>query len=123
MSMNAVSRVDFPKLGLNVIQSSATIDILNHPAVKFIHGDIERDTYLENLVSWVKKSQDKISRVNLEFRWPVAYRLLCNVYPFFPADSGSVFVDLGLDSSQYVQLPLMPFKARLALSVKLLMAL
>ena len=85
MSMNAVSRVDFPKLGLNVIQSSATIDILNHPAVKFIHGDIERDTYLENLVSWVKKSQDKISAGESEIPDGLSPTdLYCNVYPFLP---------------------------------------
>ena len=85
MSMNSVYRVDFPKLGLNIIQSGATIDILNHPAVKFIHGDIERDTYLENLVSWVKSSQDKISAGDSEIPDGLSPTdLYRNVYPILP---------------------------------------
>jgi histone deacetylase HOS3 len=85
MSMNPVYRVDFPKLGLNIIQSGATIDILNHPAVKFIHGDIERDIYLENLVSWVKSSQDKISAGESEIPDGLSPTdLYRNVYSFLP---------------------------------------
>jgi histone deacetylase HOS3 len=66
MSMNSSDLVDFGNLRLNVVQSGATVDILNHPAVKFIHGDVERDVYLENLVSWVKNSQEKISAGGVE---------------------------------------------------------
>lgn len=45
---------------VSIVQSHASIDILNHPAVKFIHGDIDGDAYLENLTCWAKDSWDKI---------------------------------------------------------------
>ena len=45
---------------VSIIESQATVDILNHPAVKFVHGDIEGDVYLENLTSWAKESNQKI---------------------------------------------------------------
>ena len=45
---------------VSIIESQATVDILNHPAVKFVHGDIERDVYLENLTAWAKESYQKI---------------------------------------------------------------
>ncbi|PPQ64835.1 hypothetical protein CVT24_008200 [Panaeolus cyanescens] len=48
-----------PLVGL--VNSEATVDILNHTAVKFVHGDIDRDVYLENLVLWAKASRDKIA--------------------------------------------------------------
>ena len=38
------------------------MDLLNDPAVKFVHGDIERDVYLESLKSWAKDSQDKVAK-------------------------------------------------------------
>ena len=47
---------------VSIIESQATIDILNHPAVKFVHGDLERDVYLENLTAWAKESYQKISK-------------------------------------------------------------
>lgn len=47
---------------VSIIESQATVDILNHPAVKFIHGDLERDIYLENLTAWAKGSYQKISK-------------------------------------------------------------
>ena len=47
---------------VSIIESQATIDILNHPAVKFVHGDLERDVYLENLTAWSKESYQKISK-------------------------------------------------------------
>ena len=47
---------------VSIIESQETVDILNHPAVKFIHGDIERDVYLENLTAWAKESYQKISK-------------------------------------------------------------
>ncbi|KAH8099559.1 Arginase/deacetylase [Cristinia sonorae] len=46
----------------NIVKSTASVDILNNPAVKFIHGDIERDVYLENLIKWAKESRDAIAR-------------------------------------------------------------
>ncbi|KAJ7194237.1 Arginase/deacetylase [Mycena pura] len=45
-----------------IVQSSASVDLLNHAAVKFIHGDIDGDVYLENLVRWTKESKEKIDR-------------------------------------------------------------
>ena len=45
---------------VTIIESQATVDILNHPAVKFVHGDIEQDLYLENLVAWAKDSYENI---------------------------------------------------------------
>ena len=45
---------------VSVVQSQATVDILNNPAVKFIHGDIEGDVYLESLKAWAKGSSDKV---------------------------------------------------------------
>ena len=40
--------------------SNSSINILNNKAVKFVHGDIEGDVYLENLTKWVKESSEKI---------------------------------------------------------------
>src|SRR5258707_13931299 len=45
---------------VTITNSQATADLLNHPAVKFIHGDIERDVYLENLRKWATESVEKI---------------------------------------------------------------
>jgi len=50
-----------PQLALHVVKSNATLDVLNHPAVKFVHGDIEGDVYLENLIKWAKQSREKIA--------------------------------------------------------------
>lgn len=50
----------FVRSPVSVVQSQATVDILNNPAVKFVHGDIEGDVYLENLKAWVKGSSDKV---------------------------------------------------------------
>ncbi|KAF7300517.1 hypothetical protein HMN09_00936200 [Mycena chlorophos] len=45
-----------------IVRSSASLSILAHPAVKYIHGDIDGDVYLENLVRWVKESKEKIEQ-------------------------------------------------------------
>lgn len=50
----------FVRSPVSVVQSQATVDISNNPAVKFIHGDIEGDVYLENLRAWAKGSSDKV---------------------------------------------------------------
>ncbi|KAI8978747.1 Arginase/deacetylase [Trametes punicea] len=50
------------RVPVTFIQSDASLDILNHAAVKFIHGDIERDVYLEALKAWAKDSQDKVNK-------------------------------------------------------------
>ena len=44
-----------------IVNSQASSNILSHPAVKFVHGDIDGDVYLENLSKWIKESHDKIS--------------------------------------------------------------
>jgi len=56
---------------VTIVQSEATVDIMNHPAVKFVHGDVERDIYLENLKNWAKESVDKIG--NGESEIPQGY--------------------------------------------------
>ncbi|TFK34787.1 histone deacetylase domain-containing protein [Crucibulum laeve] len=52
---------DLPSV-VSIVQSQATVDILNNAGVKFIHGDIEKDVYLENLKAWTKESWDKIAK-------------------------------------------------------------
>ncbi|KAG2009626.1 histone deacetylase clr3, variant 2 [Coprinopsis cinerea AmutBmut pab1-1] len=45
-----------------IVQSQATVDLLNNAAVKFIHGDIDGDVYLGTLKKWAKESTDKIAQ-------------------------------------------------------------
>lgn len=45
---------------IEIVKSSATVDVLNHGSVKFVHGDVDGDVYLENLVKWTKESRQKI---------------------------------------------------------------
>ena len=47
---------------VQIIHSTASVDILNNPAVKFVHGDVDGDVYLENLRDWVTNSINKISK-------------------------------------------------------------
>ena len=49
------------RLPVQVVQSSAKVDILDHPAVKYIHGDIDGDVYPKKLVEWARHSVEKIS--------------------------------------------------------------
>lgn len=51
-----------PYAPVNLIKSSTSVDILNNAAVKFIHGDIEGDVYLETLKKWAQDSEEKISK-------------------------------------------------------------
>jgi len=51
---------------VSIVNSDASVDLLNHPAVKFIHGDVERDVYLENLLTWARDSVDKIRKEGSE---------------------------------------------------------
>jgi histone deacetylase HOS3 len=48
-------------LPVQVVRSSAKVDILDHPAVKYIHGDLDGDVYLKRLVEWASQSTEKIS--------------------------------------------------------------
>ncbi|KAL5488081.1 HOS3 [Sanghuangporus weigelae] len=45
---------------VDIIASSATVNLLDNKAVKFVHGDIDGDIYLESLIKWTKESMDKI---------------------------------------------------------------
>jgi len=60
--MNLATSASNSPSSIPVINSTAKVDILNHPAVKFIHGDVDGDVYLENLQRWAKDSLDKIAK-------------------------------------------------------------
>jgi histone deacetylase HOS3 len=49
-------------LPVPVVRSSAKVHILNHRAVKYIHGEVvDGDVYLKHLVEWACQSAEKIS--------------------------------------------------------------
>lgn len=50
-----------PSSPIRIVKTSASVNLLDNPAVKFVHGDIDGDVYLENLKEWAKTSRDKIS--------------------------------------------------------------
>ncbi|TFY68724.1 hypothetical protein EVJ58_g841 [Rhodofomes roseus] len=50
------------RVPVQFVHSEASVDILNHAAVKFVHGDVERDVYLENLNRWAAESRAKIEK-------------------------------------------------------------
>ncbi|KAH9891788.1 Arginase/deacetylase [Cubamyces lactineus] len=60
-----------PQGSVSFVHSDASVDLLNHPAIKFVHGDIERDVYLETLKLWAKDSQDKVAKGESEI--PAGY--------------------------------------------------
>jgi len=45
-----------------VIMSTASVEVLNNAAVKYVHGDIDGDVYLEKLVQLAEESEEKIGR-------------------------------------------------------------
>lgn len=45
---------------IGVTRSNSSISLLNDKAVKFVHGDIDGDVYLENLTKWAKESKERI---------------------------------------------------------------
>lgn len=45
---------------VSIVRSQAYMDLLSDPAVKYIHGDIEGDVYLEKLKGWARDSMEKI---------------------------------------------------------------
>lgn len=49
-------------LPLRIFRSSAKVDILNNAAVKYVHGDIEGDVYLEKLRDLARESAQKIKQ-------------------------------------------------------------
>jgi len=48
-------------LPVQVVRSSAKVDILDHGAVKYIHGDVDGDVYPKRLAEWARQSAEKIS--------------------------------------------------------------
>lgn len=58
----AADPLESQSLPVSVVKSFASVDLLNHPAVKFIHGDVDGDVYLDNLKTWAKISQETISK-------------------------------------------------------------
>jgi histone deacetylase HOS3 len=63
-AMNRVTLTNDAKLPsshFSITHSTASVDLLNNAAVKFVHGDIDGDVYLENLKSWSAASRDKIA--------------------------------------------------------------
>ena len=45
---------------VDIVTSTASVNLLDNKAVKFVHGDIDGDVYLENLIKWTKESTDRI---------------------------------------------------------------
>ena len=67
LQLSAASPADsLSRAPVSVVHSVASVDLLDHAAVKFIHGDIERDVYLESLKRWVLESQDKVNKGDSE---------------------------------------------------------
>ena len=72
---------------IEVVKSSAKVNILDHAAVKYIHGDIEGDVYLEKLIKLSRESRGKIASGDIELpegwppgdlycRWSCAYNIV-----------------------------------------------
>ncbi|KAK7690176.1 hypothetical protein QCA50_006827 [Cerrena zonata] len=55
-----------PQLPVKLIKSTAKAQLLDNQAVKFVHGDIDGDVYLENLIKWSKESRDRIAQDSTE---------------------------------------------------------
>lgn len=51
---------------VSIVKSQASVDLLNHSAVKYIHGDLEGDVYLGNLKGWARDSWEKIHQGSSE---------------------------------------------------------
>ncbi|KAH7919586.1 Arginase/deacetylase [Leucogyrophana mollusca] len=60
----AITEIRVPTIA--VTQSTASVDLLKHEAVKYIHGDVDGDVYLENLSAWCRDSQINISKNGTE---------------------------------------------------------
>ncbi|KAI0300365.1 histone deacetylase domain-containing protein [Russula brevipes] len=62
LEQDSAAELSLPKEHpVQIVQSSAKIDILHDPAVKYIHGDVDGDIYLEKLVDWARHSAEKVS--------------------------------------------------------------
>lgn len=69
MQIGRTQEVVTPELqsSVSLTRSKATVDLLNHPAVKYVHGDIDGDVYLENLIAWARDSRNNIAKNGIEF--------------------------------------------------------
>lgn len=45
---------------IKIIKSNKAVNLLDNEAVKFVHGDVDDDVYLKNLVKWTRESTEKI---------------------------------------------------------------
>ncbi|KAL9711404.1 histone deacetylase [Leucoagaricus gongylophorus] len=61
MHIGISSPVDSCTSVVQIVKSRATVDVLNNAAVKFVHGDTEKDIYLKKLKEWAANSSDAIS--------------------------------------------------------------
>ncbi|KAI9568469.1 histone deacetylase domain-containing protein [Boletus coccyginus] len=64
----ATSSPSFPlhPFSVTIRRTPASVSLLDHAAVKYVHGDIERDVYLENLTAWARDSQKNITEKGTE---------------------------------------------------------
>jgi len=62
LEVSAALSLESTTIPVRVTRSATSVDILNNPAVKFIHGDIGGDLYLEKLKEWMANSVEKISK-------------------------------------------------------------
>ncbi|KAH7885576.1 arginase deacetylase [Phlebopus sp. FC_14] len=51
---------------IDIRRTTATVDLLDHQAVKYVHGDIDGDVYLESLIAWARDSQENIAKKGSE---------------------------------------------------------
>jgi histone deacetylase HOS3 len=77
---------------ITIVHSSASVDILNNRAVKFIHGDIDGDVYLENLKNWIMDSEDKIKKGESEIPESLSQSDLYRELESFSPKSWQIFI-------------------------------
>ena len=51
---------------VDIIKSQASSNLLNNKAIKYVHGDIDGDVYLENIIKWARESVEKIKQEGSE---------------------------------------------------------
>ena len=51
---------------ISVRRSTATVNLMDHVAVKYVHGDVDGDAYLQNLKTWARDSEDNITKKGSE---------------------------------------------------------
>lgn len=53
-------------VSVTVRRTTASVSLLDNAAVKYVHGDIKGDVYLENLIEWARDSQKNITEKGTE---------------------------------------------------------